>query len=150
MFWKYQPSSLVFTLASIAWVLIISSFSTSSFGANKTASYIEVYLRELFPTFQTSTIHLIHIAIRKLGHFIEFGIFSALIFGIFAAKKNSWKINWLLFSTIIVIIIALLDEYHQSFVRNRSASLQDSLVDILGGLTALLILFKIKKTKFNK
>lgn len=149
MLWKYQPSSLVFALASVAWVLVISSFSTSSFGANKTASYIEVYLREILPTFQTSTIHLIHIAIRKLGHFVEFGIFAALVFGIFAARKATWKINWLLFSIIIVIIIALLDEYHQSFVRNRSASLQDSLVDILGGLIALLMLWWIKKNKFT-
>lgn len=149
MFWKYQPSSLVFILASVAWVLIISSFSTSSFGANKTASYIEVYLREIFPTFQTSTIHLIHIAIRKLGHFVEFGIFALLVFGIFAAKKSTWKINWLLFSIIIVVIISFLDEYHQSFVRNRSASLQDSLVDILGGLIALLMLWRIEKNKFT-
>jgi VanZ family protein len=33
----------------------------------------------------------------------------------------------------------LLDEYHQSFVPSRTASIYDSLIDVVGGLTALTI-----------
>lgn len=35
-------------------------------------------------------------------------------------------------------LYALLDEYHQSFVASRSASLYDSGVDLAGGLVALI------------
>jgi len=36
----------------------------------------------------------------------------------------------------------LLDEYHQSFVPSRTASIFDSLIDMSGGLTALLVVRK--------
>ncbi|KAF0249702.1 MAG: hypothetical protein FD167_890, partial [bacterium] len=42
-----------------------------------------------------------------------------------------------------------LDEYHQGFVRNRNASLEDSLVDITGGITCLLLIWLVKKDKFK-
>jgi VanZ family protein len=39
----------------------------------------------------------------------------------------------------LVVVYALADEYHQSFVPSRTASIYDSLIDMIGGLTALLI-----------
>jgi VanZ family protein len=44
-----------------------------------------------------------------------------------------------LISLGLIVIFALLDEYHQSFVTTRQASVYDSLIDIAGGLTALII-----------
>jgi VanZ family protein len=41
---------------------------------------------------------------------------------------------------LLVVIYALLDEFHQSFVPSRTASVYDSAIDIAGGLTVLLIL----------
>ena len=35
-----------------------------------------------------------------------------------------------------------MDEYHQSFVPSRTASIYDSMIDIAAGLTALLIVRK--------
>jgi VanZ family protein len=40
---------------------------------------------------------------------------------------------------LLIMIYALLDEYHQSFVPSRTASIYDSLIDVVGGLTALSI-----------
>jgi VanZ family protein len=39
----------------------------------------------------------------------------------------------------LVVVYALVDEYHQSFVPTRTASVFDSLIDIAGGLTAIII-----------
>ena len=39
----------------------------------------------------------------------------------------------------MVVICALLDEFHQSFVPSRTASIYDSAIDVAGGLTVLLI-----------
>jgi len=41
-----------------------------------------------------------------------------------------------------VVVYAWIDEYHQSFVPSRTASIFDSLIDMAGGLTALLIVRK--------
>lgn len=129
-------------------MLIISSFSTTHFSASNTAPFLEELLRSLFPSLSFGVIHSIHVFIRKLAHFSEFGIFAVLVFGIFAVKKDYWKINWLIYSMVGVITLALLDEYHQAFVRNRNASLGDSLIDILGGLTFLLLICFFKRNKF--
>jgi len=40
---------------------------------------------------------------------------------------------------LLVVIYGLLDEFHQSFVPSRTASIYDSMIDIAGGLTVLLI-----------
>lgn len=146
---KFRPSKIVFFLAAIAWVLIISSFSTTSFGANKTAPLIEYYLHKIFPSLNISTIHFIHVLIRKLAHFSEFGIFAALVFGAWAANESRWSLKWLFYSSFLVTSLALLDEYHQSFVRNRNASLGDSLIDFAGGVTFLLIIWIAKRAKFT-
>jgi len=42
----------------------------------------------------------------------------------------------------LIVVYALVDEYHQSFVPSRTASIFDSLIDMAGGLTALLIVRK--------
>ena len=38
-----------------------------------------------------------------------------------------------------MVIYGLLDEFHQSFVPSRTASIYDSAIDVAGGLTVLLI-----------
>jgi len=43
-----------------------------------------------------------------------------------------------------VVAFALADEYHQSFVPTRTGSFYDSLIDIAGGLTALLVIRRRK------
>lgn len=130
-------------------MLIISSFSSSYFSASNTAPLVERLLNNISPSLNSSTINFFHIMVRKLAHFTEFGIFATLVFGIFAVKKNVWHLSWLFYSLISVILLALLDEYHQAFARNRNASLGDSLVDILGGLTYLFLIWLVKRNKFQ-
>ena len=45
-----------------------------------------------------------------------------------------------------MVLYALLDEYHQSFVPTRTPSIYDSAIDVAGGLTVLLI-FKAYRTR---
>jgi VanZ family protein len=40
----------------------------------------------------------------------------------------------------LIVGYALLDEYHQSFVPSRTASIFDSLIDSVGGLVALIVI----------
>lgn len=145
---KYQPSKLSFFLAAVAWALIISNFSSERFNSQKTTSFIEPILHKVSPSIESETVLFINLVIRKLAHFTEFGVFALLVFGVWAARESLWKIRWLVYSASITFFIALLDEYHQSFTRTRSPSFGDSLVDLSGGITLLLILFLIKKNKF--
>jgi VanZ family protein len=39
---------------------------------------------------------------------------------------------------VLVVLHALMDEYHQSFTQSRSGSLYDSGIDVAGGLIGLI------------
>ncbi|MCX6138870.1 MAG: VanZ family protein, partial [Ignavibacteriales bacterium] len=47
-----------------------------------------------------------------------------------------WK--WVTYSILVVVLFAAADEYHQSFVITRSASISDVGLDLLGGFLAQL------------
>ncbi len=69
----------------------------------------------------------------KVYHFIEYSIFSFLLFlAFFKAKTDFFKKNVFLFSSLIGIAYAYSDEFHQRFVPGRSYDLYDFLADCLG------------------
>jgi VanZ family protein len=55
--------------------------------------------------------------------------------------------HWTTASTTLVVIYALLDEFHQSYVGSRSASIFDSLIDIAGGIFALMCFAYFRRTR---
>lgn len=73
-----------------------------------------------------------------LYHFI---VFFLLAFFLLSSIKRDrkLKIRYILFSLIISIIYAILDEVHQLFVPGRSCNYQDVLIDTFGILLAILI-----------
>jgi VanZ family protein len=40
---------------------------------------------------------------------------------------------------MLVVAYAFIDEYHQSFVPSRTASIFDSFIDIAGGVTGIVV-----------
>jgi len=61
------------------------------------------------------------------------------------SPRESISSRWFLISLALIVVYALIDEYHQSFVPSRTASIFDSFIDIAGGLTALVIVKKRQK-----
>lgn len=74
--------------------------------------------------------------LKKSAHVIEFAIFFALIFR--ASRKN-----WVL-SFILSLVYAAGDEFHQSFVPGRTASIFDVGFDLSGANIASYIIWKLK------
>jgi VanZ family protein len=67
----------------------------------------------------------------------EYFISGLLLFRAFrngSNKKRAWL--WAASSILIIVIIAASDEFHQSFVSTRTASLVDVGIDIFGGFLA--------------
>ena len=89
----------------------------------------------LFPNTSAETLATIHFITRKVAHFTEYAIL-----GFLAARAFRPYRRWFLISAILIIVYALLDEYHQSFVPSRTASIFDSLIDMSGGITALIFI----------
>jgi VanZ family protein len=127
-------------LPLVAWLVFISVASSDSFSANNTSRILEPFIRWLFPGTSAAQLALIQLLVRKASHLTEYAILGFLAFRAFSTSPQpALKRNWFLASLILVTAYALLDEYHQSFVPSRTASIFDSLIDAAGGLTALLI-----------
>jgi VanZ family protein len=82
-----------------------------------------------------------HFIVRKLAHFLEYALLGLLAARAFkSSPRSAVRARWFVICSAIVVVYALLDEYHQSFVPSRTPSISDSFVDMAGGMTALLIM----------
>jgi len=137
------PRFLTHYLPLIVWLAFISYASTDSFSASNTSRIIGPLVLWLFPHTTPETLATIQFFTRKLAHFTEYAILGFLAARAFrSSPRAAIHTRWFLICAAIVVVYALIDEYHQSFVPSRTASIFDSLIDMSGGLTALLIVRK--------
>jgi len=137
-------NKLFYWLPPLLWMAAIFWFSTDFFSASHTSSILGPVLRWLDPYLTEAQAQLINFCIRKTAHFTEYAIFALLWLRAFRSGSLArWQFRWALYSFLIVSVYALLDEYHQSFTRLRSASVYDSFIDMSGGLVALLVVWLI-------
>jgi len=122
-------------LPLVIWLAFISYASSDSFNAGNTSRIIGPLVLWLFPNTSPETMATIHFITRKLAHFTEYAIL-----GFLAARAFRGSPRWFLISAVLVVVYALLDEYHQSFVPSRTASIFDSLIDMAGGISALIFI----------
>ncbi|MBI5198868.1 MAG: VanZ family protein [Nitrospirae bacterium] len=122
------------------WMALIYLFSTSGFSEEDTATFLLPILNALFPEASQSTLSKIHSFIRKSGHFIEFAILSLLWVRTLRKVWEERHYPFYLVSFFLSVIYAIVDEFHQSFVSERTASLLDIFIDSAGAASSLFFL----------
>ena len=121
----------------LLWMSFIFWMSTGSFAAQNTSLIIEPLLHFLMPSISQEKVAMIHGVIRKFGHVTEYFILGILLFRAFrGGSKELRNLRWAFSSLLIVVLYAASDEFHQSFVTARTASLFDVAIDTLGGILA--------------
>jgi VanZ family protein len=131
--WRYGPP--------IIWAALIFIGSSDLLSSSHTSSFILRPLHALFPNASEATLAAIHFALRKLGHFTEYAILAWLAARALRTSSQQWlRTRWFWLTLAFVICYALFDEFRQSFVPSRTSSIYDSLIDISGGLTALVFM----------
>jgi VanZ family protein len=129
--WRYAPL--------IVWMFFISFASTGEFSSINTSRIVRPMLLWLFPDLSEERIRLAHFLVRKAAHFTEYAVLGWLAARAFIGASHEFlRRRWFLVGLLLTVSYALLDEYHQSFVPSRSASLYDSGIDIAGGLIGLI------------
>ena len=132
--WRYGPL--------IGWMVFIFFASTGAFSGENTSRIVRPLLLWLFPDISEEKIALAHFVVRKVAHFLEYGVLAFLAARAFSNSPGpNLRRRWFVASLLLVVVYSLTDEYHQSFVPSRGASVYDSLIDSLGGLTALLLYY---------
>jgi VanZ family protein len=131
--WRYGPL--------ILWAAFIFVASTKLMSASNTSTILRPVMLWLFPNTSEATLNLIHFMVRKAGHFCEYAILALLAARAFrSSTRELLRTRWFWLSLSFIVVYALSDEFHQSFVPSRTASIYDSMIDSFGGLTALALL----------
>ncbi len=133
--WRYVPLGL--------WILFISFASTSEFSAVNTSTVLRPLVLWFVPSLNESQLATVHFLLRKLGHFTEYAVLAYLARRAFISSSHEFlRRYWFQAAVLLIVVYALLDEFHQSFVPTRTASIYDSAIDAAGGITVLVI-FKL-------
>lgn len=119
------------------WVGFTYWMSTGAFSASHTSQIIVPILRWLMPHISETDIASVHGAIRKMAHLSEYFILGLLLFRAFRSSSGNLKAwRWAFYSLLAVALFAAGDEFHQSFVGTRTASVRDAGIDTFGGFLA--------------
>ena len=125
---------------TLIWAGFIFYLSTAGFGPSFTKWLVAETLALLHLAVSAHTFEVLHYCVRKLAHLTEYGIFSLLIYASFLdAPDFEWRPRLALRSVVIAGLYSLTDEYHQSFVSNRTPALTDCAIDAVGATLGVLL-----------
>ena len=112
--------------------------SSDLMSAEHTSRFLTPLLRWLKPDISGAAVAQAHLLVRKAAHVIEYAILTGLLFR--ALRGNFERLSTRAAVAFFpVMIFALTDEYHQSFVASRTSSLGDVLIDCCGALAGIII-----------
>lgn len=137
------------------WIGVILLASTTQGALSNTSHFIRPLLIFLFPNSPEEVLIVYHGYVRKLAHLTEYAILA--FWAARAFSTSSVKIlqkYWFVISFVLVLFVASIDEYNQSFNALRTGSVYDVLLDASGGLLMLIILrvwtvLRGKRVKIN-
>ena len=121
-------------------IAIIACESTEYFGADRTSGPLRLLWQFLFGPVSDNHWELVHVVIRKAGHFLGYGLVGL-------AWLRAWRMSlkdsrFLLQAAMALAgaaVIACCDEWHQSYLPNRGSSVWDVLLDCCGALAMVLV-----------
>ena len=129
-------------VVTAAWPVAISVLSGAAYSGSVTAWLLAQLLHSLHIHLNPHTFATIHFLIRKLAHLTEYALFSLLLYHCFEPRHpERWNTRAAFGALLIASLYSLADEYHQSFVPGRHASLADCGIDTAGALLGLILLY---------
>jgi VanZ family protein len=135
-----QRNFLLSWLPALAWTCIVFIFSTNPFSAAHTGIVLRYILQHTVGPVSAKTFAEIHLLVRKGAHVTVYGILGVLYFRAFrgpAASGN--QLAWMRQAIAVAMLIAGLDEFHQSFLPSRTSEVTDVLLDTAAAAIFIMI-----------
>ena len=126
-------------------MILIFAGSTDLLSSQHTSRIIGPLLRWIYPNVSDDTIRAVQAVVRKSGHVTEYSVLALLLWR--ARRKpvrndfRPWSRRDAVFAVVCAGIYAATDEFHQSFVPSRDASVFDVLIDTCGATVGLVLLW---------
>jgi VanZ family protein len=134
-------SFLKFWLPPLVWMAVIFTASGDAQSYVHSSRFLEPLLRWLFPQMSQAHVEALHHVFRKCCHLTEYAVLALLVWRALHRISNnlpdgSWpKVGG---TILVVFLYASSDEFHQSFVPNRTPLVSDVFIDTAGGILGLL------------
>jgi VanZ family protein len=136
----------------IIWVFVVLGLGSGIGSMKETSRIIRPLLEFLFPTASPETLTFYHGIIRKFAHLTEYAMLAFLaVRALRASSVTSLRNYRCVIAISIVLVIASLDEFHQSFEASRTSALRDVFLDLIGGsiTTAMMYIHARRKAGQN-
>jgi len=128
---------------------LIALESTRYFGSVQTSRILFPILHFLFGiTWQQ--FQPWHFLIRKTGHFVGYFMLSVLQFRAWKATlqlPRAWAARWAGIALLVSVLVASLDEWHQTYLPNRTGTIKDVALDSTAALVAQIVIFFVMRSK---
>ena len=132
---------LKYWLPLLIWLGVIFVGSTSVMSAEHTSRYIVPFLLWLKPGMSPKAIWIILVVARKCAHVTEYAVLALLLWRALRSVPVIRTKMLIVFGAVLLgcALFAASDEFHQTFVKSRTPSIRDVLLDIAGACLGLLI-----------
>jgi len=136
-----MKSFLKYWLPLLIWLGVIFVGSTNVMSAEHTSRYIVPFLLWLKPGISPKAIWTILVVVRKCAHVTEYAVLALLLWRALRSIPVLRAKTLMVFGAVLVgcALFAASDEFHQTFVKSRTPSVRDVLLDVGGALVGLLI-----------
>jgi VanZ family protein len=142
--WLYWLNAWLPVALGIA-VIILES--TELFGSNHTSEPLRRIYEALFGHVSNARWEIVHHYIRKSGHFLAYGFIGlAWLRAWWMTLPRSRFFPDAILALLGTALVASCDEWHQTFLPNRTGTPWDVLLDCSGAITMQLIVYLFMRT----
>jgi VanZ family protein len=136
---------LRYWLPLLVWMAVIFSASADAQSTAHTSRFLEPFLRWLKQDISLEAIDAVRWVVRKTAHLAEYAVLAWLAWRALRRPErgdlSKWSWKPAVQALAIVIVYAATDEFHQTFVPNRTGSWKDVCIDTVGGMIGLVIVW---------
>jgi VanZ family protein len=128
---------------------VIAIESTPELGGDHTSGFLRPIFEWVFGRFQDQNWEELHHYIRKTGHFVGYGLvcLSFLRAWLLTLARRggvsawAWRLQSCIAAILSTATIASLDEWHQTYLPNRTGQVSDVLLDTCGATVLCLLIW---------
>ena len=152
---RVAPASATFVawlvrtwLPVIVMLTAIAIESTHTFSSDNTSGWLRVLYQHVAGAVSDDRWREIHHHIRKTGHFTGYGLLGLawmrawLLFWMVPMKHRAeavWRAYAIGMAVACTVLVASLDELHQSYMADRTGAVSDVLLDTSGAICLMLV-----------
>lgn len=132
----------------MAWAGLILVASSGLMSAEHTSRFIGPVLRWMIPEISAEHVATVQFYIRKAAHVTEYAVLALLLMRALGGEAKRLVTSHIFIALALTLLCAATDELHQSFVRSRTGSSFDVMLDLTGaliGVAAFVLLHRRRR-----